>query len=49
VDLAFNGPDLDEDPSDKGYLYGGGQHPNQEGIALMAELIRELGYEPLAP
>jgi hypothetical protein len=48
VDLAFNGPNLDEDPSDKGYL-SDGQHPNHEGIALMAELIRELGYEPLAP
>lgn len=48
VDLAFNGPNLDEDPSDKGYL-SDGQHPNQEGIALMAELMRELGYEPLAP
>jgi hypothetical protein len=49
VDLAFNGPDLDEDPSDKGYLLDDGQHPNQEGIALMAELVRELGYDPLAP
>ena len=48
ADLAFNGPNLDEDPSDKGYL-SDGQHPNQEGIALMAELVRELGYEPLAP
>jgi hypothetical protein len=50
VDLAFNGPNGDEDPSDKGYLGPDKQHPNQEqGFALMAELFRELGYEPLAP
>jgi hypothetical protein len=48
VDLAFNGPNLDEDPSDKGFL-GDGIHPNVEGITLMADLFRELGYEPLAP
>jgi hypothetical protein len=48
VDLAFNGPNLDEDPSDKGYV-SDGWHPNPEGAALIAELLRELGYEPLAP
>jgi hypothetical protein len=48
VDLAFNGPNLDEDPSDKGYV-SDGTHPNPEGAALIAEVIRELGYEPLAP
>jgi lysophospholipase L1-like esterase len=48
VDLAFNGPNLDEDPSDKDLL-SDGIHPNAEGIALIADLFRELGYEPLAP
>jgi hypothetical protein len=48
VDLAFNGPNLDEDPSDKGYL-SDGTHPNVEGGFLLADLHRELGYEPLAP
>jgi hypothetical protein len=48
VDLAFNGPDLDEDPSDKDLL-SDGRHPNAEGITLIADLFRELGYEPLAP
>ena len=48
VDLAFNGPDLDEDPSDNGYL-SDGMHPNVEGIFLLADLHQELGYEPLAP
>ena len=48
VDLAFNGPNLDEDPSDRGYV-SDGWHPNPEGAALIAELFRKLGYEPLAP
>jgi hypothetical protein len=48
VDLAFNGPNLDEDPSDRGYI-SDGWHPNPQGAALIAELFRELGYEPLAP
>jgi hypothetical protein len=48
VDLAFNGPNLDEDPSDKDVL-ADGLHPNAEGITVIADLFRELGYEPLAP
>jgi hypothetical protein len=48
MDLAFNGPNLDEDPSDKGYV-SDGWHPNPEGAACIAELFRELGYGPLAP
>jgi hypothetical protein len=48
VDLAFNGPNLDEDPSDKGYV-SDGFHANPEGAARIAELFRELGYEPFAP
>lgn len=49
VDVAFNGPNRDEDPSGKGYLASDRQHPNQVGFGLMADLHRELGYEPLAP
>jgi hypothetical protein len=48
ADLVFNGPNLDEDPSDKDLL-SDGVHPNAEGIALIAGMFRELGYEPLAP
>jgi hypothetical protein len=48
VDLTFNGPNLDEDPSDKDLL-GDVVHPNAEGTTLIADLFRELGYEPLAP
>ena len=46
---AFNGPNGDEDFKDKGYAAPNGFHPNQVGYSLMADLFRELGYEPLAP
>lgn len=49
VDLAFNGPSFDEDPVDKSYLAPDRIHPNQLGFALIADLFREQGYEPLAP
>jgi hypothetical protein len=48
VDLAFNGPNGDEDPDDKDYV-SDGWHPNDVGAALIADLHRELGYEPLGP
>ena len=48
VDLAFNGPNGDEDPSDKDYV-SDGLHPNAVGDALIADLHRELGYDPLGP
>jgi hypothetical protein len=44
VYAAFRGPDGDEDPVDKGYVYDG-LHPTEEGADLLAELFRELGYE----
>jgi hypothetical protein len=49
VELAFNGPDGDEDPEGKGYLSPDRVHPGQEGFVIIADLHRELGYEPLAP
>jgi len=45
----FNGPNGDQDPGDKGYLYSDGRHANNAGALRMAELLRELGYEPLSP
>jgi lysophospholipase L1-like esterase len=49
VDWTFNGPDGHEDPEDKGYLAPDRFHPNQVGWGLIADLFRELRYEPLAP
>jgi lysophospholipase L1-like esterase len=43
--LAFNGPNGDESPYEKGYLYDG-VHPNETGDVIIADLLRELGYEP---
>jgi len=48
VYAAFMGPNGDEDPMDKGYVYDG-LHPTEEGADLMAELFRELGYEYAPP
>lgn len=48
VYAAFRGPNGDEDPMDKGYVYDG-LHPTEEGADLMAELFRELGYEYSPP
>jgi lysophospholipase L1-like esterase len=45
----FNGPNGDQDPGDKGYISTDGMHNNDAGARRIAELLRELGYEPLAP
>jgi lysophospholipase L1-like esterase len=44
---AFNGPDGSEDPNDNGYISSDGIHPSDNGHALVALQLRELGYEPL--
>jgi hypothetical protein len=45
----LNGPNGDQDPGDKGYLAADGFHNNDAGARRIAELLRQLGYEPLAP
>ena len=45
----LNGPNGDQDPGDKGYLAADGFHNNDAGAHRIAELLRQLGYEPLAP
>lgn len=47
--LVLNGPDGDEDPADKGLEQADGVHLNDAGHALIADLHREAGYEPLGP
>ena len=43
---AFNGPDGDDNPDEKGYL-SDGLHLAQPGDKVIADLVREIGYEPI--
>jgi len=49
VYLAFNGPIGDEDPGDKGLLAFDDFHPNAQGHAVIASLLRALGYAAVTP
>ena len=46
---AFNGPNHDEDPREKGYIGGDGAHTSQQGQQVIADLLSEVGYEPIEP
>jgi hypothetical protein len=46
---AFNGVNHDEDPQKKGYIQSDGTHPSDLGAQFTAELLAQLGYEPLLP
>jgi len=46
---AFNGPNHEEDPRVKGYIVGDGEHPSGQAAEFTAELLSNLGYEPVAP
>lgn len=45
---AFNGPEHDQDPQER-ELFKDGIHPNQAGAQLLAQTLREMGYEPIVP
>jgi hypothetical protein len=45
---VMNGPNHDQDPSDRGLLYDG-IHENDDGAKIVAEVFRRLGYEPIVP
>lgn len=47
VHAAFNGANGDEDPIAKGLIGSDGWHPSDAGHALIADLLRGLGYAPL--
>ena len=46
---AWNGLDHTEDPNDKGYTLSDKTHPNKAGATVIAELLRDLGYETIIP
>lgn len=45
---AWNGPNWDQDPKATGYTKDG-IHPNEVGATIIAQAIRELGYDPIIP
>jgi hypothetical protein len=46
---AFNGPAFDEDPRALGLIGPDGMHTSDEGRQLIADVLRDLGYEPTVP
>jgi hypothetical protein len=46
---AFNGLNHDEDPREKGYIVDDGQHPSPLAAQFTAELLSQMGYEPVSP
>ena len=45
---AWNGPDWNQDPKAIGYTKDG-EHPNEIGATIIAQALRDLGYEPVTP
>jgi hypothetical protein len=46
---AFNGADHSEDPREKGYIVSDGVHPSDLAAQYTAQLLSEMGYEPVSP
>lgn len=44
---AFNGANHEEDPREKGYIAGDGEHPSASMSRRTAELLSEMGYQPV--
>lgn len=47
VYAAFNGPGGEEDPTQQALIAPDGLHPSDRGHALIADLLREVGYAPV--
>ena len=46
---AFNGPDRTIDPREQGYIVSDGEHPSELMAQYTAELLSQLGYDPVSP
>jgi hypothetical protein len=46
---AFSGPDLTENPREKGFIAKDGEHPTELMGQYTAELLSQLGYDPVIP
>lgn len=42
---AFNGPNHDQDPVDKGYISADGEHPSERGRDVQVDVLDALGYD----
>lgn len=49
VGAALNGPNHDQDPTDKGYISGDGIHENDAGGQAVADAFRAVGYASIVP
>ncbi len=45
----MNGPNHDEDPRQKGFILPDGEHPSALGAQYMADLLADMGYDPVIP
>lgn len=46
---AWNGINHTEDPVEKGYTRDDNEHPNELGASVIAQVLRDTGYEPIIP
>jgi len=46
---AWNGLDHSEDPVEKGYTQEDNVHPNELGATVIAQVLRDTGYDPIIP
>jgi predicted dienelactone hydrolase len=46
---AFDGTNHDEDPREKGYIHADGEHPSELASRFTADLLSQMGYEPVSP
>ena len=46
---AFGGKNHEEDPREKGFISSDGEHPSELGAQYTAELLSQMGYEPVTP
>ena len=46
---VFNGPDVTEDPREKGYIAGDGLHASPAGREAIMTALHAAGYDPIQP
>lgn len=46
---GMNGINHDEDPREKGFILPDGEHPSELGAQYMADLLADMGYDPVIP